>query len=344
MRARLSHFFQLLWFGSSRVSVLLLPFSGVVRTLVWLKRMWFLCFPPEKKHVPVVVVGNLTVGGVGKTPLLIHLVKTLVSRGLKVGVVSRGYGAQQCSAWPFPRFVALDQPVSNFGDEPAMIARSCGVPVVIDPQRVNALEALLQRYPTLDLVVSDDGLQHYQLPRDFEIVVTDARGWGNGFLLPAGPLREPLSRLGSVQHLVVNSMSHDRPKVVGETLPVSYMQVVPEGVYRVVDDSLVADWQTLLPGAPKIQAVAGIGHPQRFFATLIQMGLKFEQHIFPDHHAYSDADFEVLDHQAVILVTEKDAVKLRSMDLPQLWYLKISINLFPDDVLLNELLALKVRK
>ena len=148
----------------------------------------------------------------------------------------------------------------------------------------------------------------------------------------------------SVQHLVVNSMSHDRPKVVGETLPVSYMQVVPEGVYRVVDDSLVADWQTLLPGAPKIQAVAGIGHPQRFFATLIQMGLKFEQHIFPDHHAYSDADFEVLDHQAVILVTEKDAVKLRSMDLPQLWYLKISINLFPDDVLLNELLALKVRK
>jgi len=263
--------------------------------------------------VPVVIVGNITVGGTGKTPVVIALVETLQARGIAVGVVSRGYGARGLAG---SRLVDDHSTAADCGDEALLIHRRTGCPCAVSPTRPQAVRALLAAAP-VQLILSDDGLQHYALARDMEIAVLDAaRGTGNGFCLPAGPLREPLSRLQRV----------DRVLYRGSDDPDSGVR------YRAVALINVASGEQR-PAAPDgawegVHAVAGIGQPEQFFATLAELGFRVQPHTFRDHHDYSAADFNPMADKPIIM-TEKDAVKCRTLAGTNAWYLKIEAQLPP---------------
>ena len=251
----------------------------------------------QSPGVPVIVVGNISVGGTGKTPFVIWLVARLREWGFRPGVVSRGYGGR---AGQYPCVVDASADAAAVGDEPLLIARATQVPVVVDPQRAQAARYLVDRFG-VDLIVADDGLQHYRLHRDLEICVVDgARGFGNGARLPAGPLREPVDRLHEIPLMVVN----------GGALPLAHpgridMQLVPGAARALGDGSQLALAE--LRGQA-VHAVAGIGHPQRFFAMLRDQGLAPIEHPFADHHQFSATDLDFGDRLPV-LMTEKDAVK-----------------------------------
>jgi len=284
------------WYRLSPVSVLLFPISLVFRLLVALRRLLFRAgaLPSVRLHVPVIVVGNLTVGGTGKTPLILALVEALRAKGLRPGILSRGYGGTDTG----PRAVSEGDDAAQVGDEPLLLAESSGCPVWIGADRAAAARALLAAHSRCDVILCDDGLQHYRLQRDFEIAVEDERGFGNGLLLPAGPLREPAGR--RVDATVVNG-AEPRPGAFR-------MRLTPTGLYR-VDVHAVPFTQSELSGK-KLHAVAGIGNPERFFDGLSRMGLTFSAHPFPDHHAFRAEDLEFADCDFV-LMTEKDAVKCR---------------------------------
>ena len=284
------------WYRLSPVSVLLFPISLVFRLLVALRRLLFRAgaLPSVRLRVPVIVVGNLTVGGTGKTPLILALAEALRRRGLHPGILSRGYGGTDAG----PRAVSAGEDAAQVGDEPLVLAERSGCPVWIGADRAAAARALLAAHARCDVILCDDGLQHYRLRRDFEIAVEDERGFGNGLLLPAGPLREPADR--RVDATVVNG---------AEPWPGAFrMRLTPAGLYR-VDAHAAPLMQSELSGK-KLHAVAGIGNPERFFAGLSRMGLAFSAHPFPDHHAFRPADLEFADCDFV-LMTEKDAVKCR---------------------------------
>lgn len=265
---------------------------------------------------PVVVVGNITVGGTGKTPVVIALVEALQAAGLRPGVVSRGYGA---TGGQFPHRVSSSSSAADCGDEPLLIFRRTGCPCVVSPSRPDAVRALLAGAP-VDVVISDDGLQHYALARDMEIAVIDARrGTGNGFCLPAGPLREPRSRLETVDFVLFRG--GDEPEVA-----VRYEQ---DGLVNMASGERRALTADAFPGP--VHAVAGIGQPEQFFLSLRAAGLHIEPHAFPDHHAYSAADLSPLGDRPIIM-TEKDAVKCAAIAGPHTWYLSISARL-PDAVI-----------
>jgi tetraacyldisaccharide 4'-kinase len=261
-------------------------------------------------RVPVIVVGNLTVGGSGKTPLVIHLVDALRARGHRPGVISRGYGARAGDAAPRP--VEPDSPAATHGDEPVLIRRRAGCPVFVCPARPAAARALLDAHPEVDVIISDDGLQHLALARDFEIAVFDGRGAGNGRLLPAGPLRENLGRLQSVDAVV----AQDAPAIANGALA---MRLEFAEFRNLRDPSLRCQ-----PGlfgrryGGRVAAVAGIGNPARFFAQLRALGLSVAPHAFPDHHAYGEADLAGIG-EPLILMTEKDALKCESFSDGRLW-------------------------
>lgn len=256
---------------------------------------------------PVVVVGNITVGGTGKTPFTIWLVERLQARGLRVGVVSRGYGrATQGAVVVSPTSTAHE-----VGDEPLLIQRRTGCSVAVAERRVDAARALASR--GLDVLVSDDGLQHLALVRDVEIAVVDgARRFGNGRLLPAGPLRERPSRLASVDAVIVNHGT-----ALGGRAPSFEMRIDALEARR-VDETSPAQPLASLSGTP-VHAVAGIGHPERFFAVLERAGLSIVWHPFPDHHEFRAQDLQFGD-DAPILMTEKDAVKCASFATPLMYY------------------------
>lgn len=242
--------------------------------------------------VPVLVVGNLTVGGSGKTPVVIALVEALRALGWRAGVVSRGYGGRGRGV----REVPVDGDPALFGDEPVLIARRTGAPVVVGRDRVAAAHHLLAKHP-VDLVIADDGLQHHRLARDLEICVVDGRRrFGNGRLLPAGPLREPVERLAGVDLVLVNG-----PARPGET----GFDLAPGDAWRLADGAVRP--LAAFAGTP-VHAVAGIGDPQRFFATLAAAGLQVVPHPFPDHHRHRPGELAFGDGLPV-LMTEKDAVK-----------------------------------
>ena len=260
---------------------------------------------------PVVVVGNITVGGTGKTPVVIALVEALQARGLRPGVVSRGYGAR---AGSLPHRVGPASSAGQCGDEPLLIYRRTGAPCVVSPNRAAAVRELLAN-GDVDIVLSDDGLQHYGLQRDMEIVVVDARrGLGNGFCLPAGPLREPLWRLDDVDFILQRGGSDPATAVVYRS----------DGLVNLVTEERrplqAAD------GFDRVYAVAGIGQPQQFVASLEDAGFAVEARVFPDHHRYTPADFENLGDRPIIM-TEKDAVKCREIVGEGAWYLRISAQL-----------------
>lgn len=280
------------WYRFSPLSCLLAPFSLIFLIIVSLRRAAYRAglLRSYRASVPVVVVGNLVAGGTGKTPLVLWLAGALGHKGWRPGIVSRGYKGANAA----PRLVSLQDEAAQVGDEALLLARKSGVPVCIGRWRAEAVQTLLKAHPECDCIISDDGLQHYALQRDFEIAVEDGRGYGNGFLLPAGPLRELPSR--AVDAVVYNG---DTPRE-----GVWPMRLRPAGFYALHAPQTPVDSEALR--GKRLHAVAGIGHPQRFFDTLSGLGLQFAAHAFPDHHAYRPAD---LDFGGAVLMTEKDAVK-----------------------------------
>lgn len=286
---------------------------------------------------PVVVVGNLTVGGTGKTPLTIWLAERLRRRGLEVGLVSRGYGRKHGGM----RAVTASSPWQDVGDEPLILARRTGCMTLVASDRVAAATALVARGARV--IVADDGLQHLRMRRDCEIVVIDgSRGFGNGRVLPAGPLRENAARARAADVLVVNGGADGEPvrgvppELAARALR---MHLTAAGARPVVGSGPEQPLEAFR-GRP-VHAVAGIGNPQRFFADLRARGLEIVEHAFPDHHALSGADLDFGDGLAV-LMTEKDAVKCRQLAQPRLWYVPVEATFSEADS--RRLLELVTRK
>lgn len=299
------------WYRLSALSLLLFPFSLLYAAIVALRRGAYRIGLLRRTHlsVPVVVVGNRVAGGTGKTPVVLWLAQALQARGWRPGIVSRGYHGNNAT----PRAArAGDSPVL-IGDEPALLAARSGVPVWIGRRRAAAAQALLASHPECDVIISDDGLQHYALARDFEIAVEDARGHGNGLFIPAGPLRESASR--QVDATVFNAAP-----VRGS----GWAMTLHAGVLYGLHDGAPIDIAALR--ARRLHAIAGIGHPQRFFDQLRALGLEFVAHAFPDHHAYVAADLQFDDCDAV-LMTEKDAVKCRAFNREDLYALSVDAQL-----------------
>lgn len=304
------------WYQSNLSAIvlkwLLSPFSLLFLVISSLRRWLYHrgILTSYKAPVPVVIVGNLSVGGNGKTPVVIWLVQQLQQQGINVGVISRGYGSQ---AKQYPRLVtSQDDPVET-GDEPLLIAKRTQVPVCISPNRQQAIEHLLANFPC-DVIISDDGLQHYKLQRDKEIVVIDSqRLFGNGFVLPAGALREPISRLNSVDWIINN----------GEKNSFSTTVMTLEPHYAV---NLVSNEKCPLSHfiQQDITAIAGIGNPQRFFSMLKKLKINvLESYAFRDHQVFSLALFEQFDQQRPLFMTEKDAVKCQKFARPNWWYVPV---------------------
>ncbi len=302
----------------SALAAALWPLSLAFRAVVALRRMLYRrgILPAVRLAAPVVVVGNITVGGSGKTPLVAALARELARRGHRPGIVSRGYG--RVSRDRAPIAVAVDDDPDRVGDEPLLLARA-GFPVVVAGDRVAAGRALLAGHPECDVILADDGLQHYRLARDVEVAVVDtARVPGRSWLLPAGPLREPPSRLAEVDAVVALVP-------VGGTVPASLpgafaMTLTGDVFVRVADPRITAP-ATQFTG-PGVHALAGIGHPARFFAQLAQLGIAAAAHPFPDHHRFAAGDLAIADAGA-ILMTEKDAVKCAAFADARCWYLRV---------------------
>lgn len=266
-----------------------------------------------KLPVPVIVVGNINVGGTGKTPLVIWLVQQLISAGYKPGVISRGYGG----AAKHPQLVTASSGAHQVGDEPVLIAMRADCPVAVSKNRVNAGQYLLARFPDCNILISDDGLQHYRMCRDAEIVVYDAeKAFGNRMLLPAGPLRETVARLKTVSAVVSNGGTHASIAAKNSFS----MQLLSEDFYQLPQPSTKAT-ASMLAGK-KILAIAGIGNPDRFFNQLEQMGLQFERRAFADHYAYSEMDFYDVNAD-IIVMTEKDAVKCKPFARDNFWVMPV---------------------
>ena len=302
------------WYRRGALAWLLWPASLVFGFLVFLRRTLYRVRLLKSVHpgIPVIVVGNLVAGGSGKTPLVLWLAEFLKSKGWSPAIVSRGYGVRLEA----PRAATIAAEATEVGDEPILLARRSGCPVWVGPDRPRVIEALRAQHPEVDLVILDDGLQHYRLRRDLEIAVVDARAFGNGFLLPAGPLREPRSRLGSVDAVVSHEsmVQGDAMKLEGETL------------HRMTDARERRSVREF--AGEKVHAVAGIGHPNRFFLHLARLGVTPVPHPFPDHHPFRAEDLEFGD-AAPVLLTEKDAVKLRHAARPNWWVLPVTARLDP---------------
>lgn len=297
------------WYRRGPLAWLLWPVSLVYGAAVFFRRLFT---RSEKAGLPVVVVGNLTAGGSGKTPLVLWIAELLRSHGWHPAIVSRGYGARITS----PKAVTLVSEPREVGDEPVLLARRSGCPVWVGADRPAVIRALREVHADVDVVILDDGLQHYRLARDLEIAVVDARGFGNGFLLPAGPLREPRRRLRSVDAVV--SHATDVP---------GYAMTLEGAEFHRMTDARDRRAAAQFAGA-KVHAVAGIGDPRRFFRHLERLGLAPIAHPFPDHHAFTARELEFGDGLPVLL-TEKDAVKLRAVARPDWWVLPVTAKLDP---------------
>ena len=320
---------QAQWFAQRRLSPalwLLLPLSWLFTALVWLKKCRS---TSERLPVPVIVVGNITVGGAGKTPLAIWLARQLSERGWRPGIVSRGYGGNNVISRP----VESASIPAEVGDEPILLARRSAVPVWVGRNRAAAGRALLAAHPAVNIILCDDGLQHYQLARDVELAVFDGRGAGNGWRLPVGPLRESLSRLSSVDAVICNGRRDSRiPHFV-----VQFDMCLQAGAFYRLDQAQQTCGAAHFKGE-KLFALAGIGDPGRFFRTLEGLGLAFEARPFPDHHAYAAADL-VFAKDGILLMTEKDAVKCAGLTAGETWVLPVEAELSPAliDLILEKL-------
>lgn len=313
-----------IWYKGARGKQWLYPLEALYKTLARLDR-WIKKKQAIKHPVPIIVVGNISVGGTGKTPLVIYLCELLKNAGYSPGIITRGYGGKN-TQWP----VLVDKNSSpvKCGDEPVLMAQRTGVPVMAGPDRNKNVEQLLNNNK-IDVVISDDGLQHYRLMRDIEIVVIDqARGLGNERCLPAGPLREPASRLDSCDFVVMNEANP-----AGE-----YSMQLEASSAHSLNSAIqqpLSHWKGV-----EVHAVTGIGNPARFFLTLKSAGLDVIEHSFPDHHPFEAEDIVFADDLPV-LMTEKDAVKCRQFATDQHWVVPVSAALNDrfDQNLLSKLAA-----
>lgn len=303
-----------LWYAKSGWRWLLAPFALLFAIISGARRYayrhgWRKGY---RASLPVIVVGNISVGGNGKTPVVVWLVEQLQARGYRPGVVSRGYGGK---APHYPYRLDAASTTAQAGDEPVLIARRCGCPVVVAPRRADAVR-LLEQSGEVDIIITDDGLQHYALARDIELVVVDgARRFGNACLLPMGPLREPVTRLKRVDAIICNGGEPGRGEYP--------MRLVADSPRRVRDEAPLAT-----PLAGPVDALAGIGHPPRFFATLEGLGYQLDQRVaYGDHHPFDRDELVGRFAGKPLLMTEKDAVKCRAFALDNWWYLPVSAEL-----------------
>ncbi|MCW8410263.1 tetraacyldisaccharide 4'-kinase [Legionella sp. PATHC035] len=301
----MSFFFEKLWYGDHPMQWVLRPFSWVYSVFASVRRSYLQRFSQFDCPVPLIVVGNITVGGVGKTPLVIELAKRVQQKGLRVGIVSRGYGAKLKH---FPYEVEVNDSALEVGDEPLLLAQKTKCPVVIAPKRTDAVRYLLEQHQS-QIIISDDGLQHYRMGRAIEIAVIDGtRGLGNGFCLPAGPLREPARRLDQVDFIVVNEGKWNN----------AYSMVLRPGKIKKLSTDEEIDPHAL---NGKWEAIAAIGNPQRFYSTLLQLGIEFDTCSYPDHYQFKPDDLNYC--KSLIIMTEKDAVKCRSFCSDTMHYLPV---------------------
>lgn len=305
------------WYRITPLHLLLLPLSVVFFLLTSLRRFLYRSglLHSEKLPVPIIVVGNITAGGSGKTPLTLWLAQQLIEQGRHPGIVSRGYGGSNKT----PREVQARDDAATVGDEPLLMASRDLCPVWIGRDRPTAAHALIHAHPDCDVLLCDDGMQHYRLQRDIEIAVVDGvRRVGNGLLLPAGPLRELPSRLNEVDAVVVNG---------GNICAQEFRMQLEGSVFHNLLDPKHVRHASDLRGQ-NLHAIAGIGYPQRFFDHLKKLELEVISHPFPDHHRYVPADIEFTDADA-ILMTEKDAVKCAPFANERCWVLRVDAQLDP---------------
>jgi len=326
-------FSEQLWQRTGPAHALLIPLSWIYGFVSGLRRALYRAgvLPSRPLPVPVVIVGNITVGGSGKTPVVLWLADFLKQREWRPGIVSRGYGG--AAEGPLPVTPVSDP--AQVGDEPVLLARRAGCPVWVGRDRAATAYALLRAEPGCDVLLCDDGLQHYRLRRNVEIAVVDAeRRFGNGRLLPAGPLREPRSRLDGVDAVVWNG---GRPPADSSHRAFA-MRLVGNRFWNLLNPTTTAS-----PGAfhgRRIHAIAGIGNPGRFFAHLRKLGLDGMSHAYPDHHPYRPEDIGFADADAV-LMTEKDAVKCAAFASEKLWALAVEAEIDPG---LGEAVLRKIRR
>lgn len=306
---------QAAWYSNKSWVWILLPLTCVFFVLSLLRRALFKVglFASSKPSAFVIIVGNISVGGNGKTPTVIAIAEHLSAKGYRCGVLSRGYGGSQRE---FPHLLTSKDKPSVVGDEPKLMQQRLSCPVVIDPKRFRGA-TFLSESQECEVIICDDGLQHYALKRDFELVVMDSRGVGNGHLMPMGPLRESKARLKTVDAVVING---DMPTgLLLEPSKLAYLSLQPKAWVNVRSSEVV---DSLPEGKPT--ALAGIGDPQRFFNTLSSMGVDCIDCIgFPDHHDFSRQDIP----DSMVVMTEKDAVKCQRFAHENCWYLQVSGNI-----------------
>lgn len=325
------------WLRRGPLACALWPLSLLFRALAGLRAVLYRTglLQSGRLPVPVVVVGNIFIGGTGKTPLTIWLAEALLAAGLRPGVISRGHGGEGET----PRAVTPGSDAREVGDEPLLIARRAKVPVFVGRKRVEAGRALLAAHPDVDVLITDDGLQHYALARDLEIILFDGRGVGNGWLLPAGPLREPPSRRRDFTVVNAPEIGPELARAVGGQ-PFR-MQLAGDSAERLMDPSERAPLAGF--AGRRILAAAGIGNPGRFFAMLRNAGLAFAELALPDHYDFRENPFAASDAD-VILITEKDAVKCGQLENlkhdPRLWVVPVTARI---DAALAEQIVEKCR-
>lgn len=310
-------FFRI-WYSTSFSHIFLIPLS-------WIYGLISVCYKLSYQYgwrkihkfsVPIIVIGNITIGGNGKTPMVLWLIEQLNSKGLKVGVVSRGYKGKS-KRYPF--IVNNSSNSNECGDEPMLIWKRTGVAIAVSPKRSEAVTELLRHQKSLDIIISDDGLQHYALFRDIEwVIINNSFRFGNGYWLPAGPMREHKNRLNTVQAIIINGLN---PSVRSGEIP---MQVYPTAIIN-----LVTGQRQPLNFFKKVVAIAGIGYPQQFFNTLKCYGIvPIKTIAFTDHHVYSEDMLSPLTKEnEILLMTEKDAIKCLDFAHKNWWYLYIDVQI-----------------
>ncbi len=319
------------WKTRGPLAVLLLPVAALFALVAALRRLAYRSgiLVVERVAVPVIIVGNISAGGTGKTPLVLWLARFLQQQGRHPGIISRGYGASRTD----PRMVPVDGQPSEYGDEPCLLARRTGCPVWVGVNRAATARALLAAHAGIDIIISDDGLQHYGLARDLEIAVIDGtRGLGNGWPLPAGPLREPASRLATVDAVVVNGNAAGR-------YPGAFtMRLEGDEFRNLRNPQQVAHAAHF--SKQRVHAIAGIGNPQRFFDHLQRLGINCVAHPYPDHHVYTAQDVRFDDADPVVM-TEKDAVKCTAFATGRHWALVVNADI---EECLGELVIARLAK
>ena len=314
------------WYKKSLWLWLLWPFSLITKQISKRRLIKFLDGSTKtwSTNIPLIVVGNIVAGGTGKTPFVIWLTKKLSELGYKPGVISRGYGGR---AKKYPLIVNDSTRARISGDEPRLIFQNTNVPVYVSPNRVEAAKQMIEE-TDCNVIISDDGLQHYQLGRDIEIVIFDGyRGIGNNLCLPAGPLREPIERIKSVDFIISSSSSLTKEGIAENAI----MKFKATEWVRLSDQKRVA--LDARPLGKIMHGVAGIGNPSKFFATLKEIGFKVIEHSFPDHYQFTEEDF-TFSEQLPIVMTEKDAARCHKIDIKNIWVLKIEADL-PDNFALE---------